>query len=101
MDSLVGAAMATEGDLRGCVLGYFVASRVDPKGARKFLQDFANIRSAWNITVKSMGIDQETMARAGPPPSPFFEMIYDLVPEPDCQETGKLVAALKDIFDPK
>jgi hypothetical protein len=100
MDSLVGAALATEADLRGCLLGYLVASRFDPQIASTFLQDFANIRSAWKIAVNALGIDEETMARAGPPQSPVFELINDLVPEPDCQEADKLAAALRDIFDP-
>lgn len=100
MDSLVGAALATEGDLRGCLLGYLVASRVDPQIASTFLQEFANIRSAWKIAINALGIDAKTMERAGPAPCPYFELINDLVPEPDCQETEKLAAVLSDILDP-
>jgi hypothetical protein len=49
--------------------------------------------------VSEMGIDPEAMKKVGPPERPVFELINDLVPEPDCQEADKLAAALRDIFD--
>lgn len=90
METLMDMAMAVEADLKECALRFFVLFRVDPKESVGFLQDFANIRAAWKMTLTAMGIDEEAMLLAGPPSSPVFELIEALVPEPQLEESEAL-----------
>ncbi len=86
MGKLMGLAMAVEADSKECVLRFFVAERVDSEISVGFLQDFANVREAWKMTLIAMGIDEESMACAGPPSNPVFELVEDLLPEPTHKE---------------
>jgi hypothetical protein len=45
-----------------------------------------------------MGIDPESMRKAGPLPCPVFEMIEDLVPPPNSEVVEKLAAEMEVIF---
>ena len=100
MEKLMGLAMAVEADQRECALGFFVALRLDPKNALTFLQRFADIQAAWRSTVAGMGIDPETMKKAGPPPSPIFELIEDLIPSPDCGKVKNLAVEMRELISP-
>lgn len=101
MEKLIGLAMAVESDLRDCVIGFLIAVRSDPKNSRKFLQNFANIRESWKSTVIDMGIDEKSMALAGPPTSPFFEFIEDIVPKPNRAKSKKLADEMLKIINPR
>lgn len=83
MEKLMGLAMAVEADLRECVLKFLVIVKLEPETAGRFLQDFANIREAWKMTVRAMEIDEKSMASAGPPSSLVFEMVEELLPKPN------------------
>ncbi len=98
METLMGLAMAVEADLRGSALGFFVALRIDPKNAPKFLQEISDIRAAWETTVSEMGINPDSMHKAGPPPSPILEMIDGLVPAPDRKKSKELAAGMRAII---
>ncbi len=98
MEKLMVLAMAIEADLRGYALSFFVGLRVDPKNACKFLQDYSDIRAAWNSTVSEMGINSDSMQKAGPPPSPIFELIEDLIPKPKKKKSEKLAAEMSVIL---
>lgn len=90
LDTLFGLAMATEADLKESALGFFVAMRLDPKSARDYLEQFANTRHAWKTIQSTFGIDAKAMELAGPPSSPFFELIEPMLPEPDMDASKKL-----------
>lgn len=94
MNGLMCLAMAIESDLKECVLRFLVTLRTDPETSGRFLQDFSNNREAWKMTVAGMGIDQESMASAGPPSSPVFELVEVLLPNPDRKEAEKLSAEM-------
>ena len=98
MEKLMVLAMAVEADLRGSALGYFVALRIEPKIAPKFLQEISDIRAAWETTVSEMGIDPEIMKLAGPPTSPILELIDGLVPAPDRKKAEKMAADMRKII---
>jgi hypothetical protein len=98
MEALMGAALVVECDLRGCALYYLAARRSDPESAHKFMQEISDLRAAWITTVSDMGIDPDAMQKAGPPPSPFFEPIEDLDPDPDHNNVEKIAAELKEII---
>ena len=83
-------AMAIEADLRDYVLRFVVLKKLDPQGSGSALQNFSNMREAWQMTLTEMGIDRATMASAGPPPSPIFGLIEDLVPEPNLKQSKVL-----------
>lgn len=99
MEKLMGLAMAVEADLRECILEWFVAFRADPANSGDFLQDFANIRQAWRLTLAALGIDEDSMALAGPPTSPVFELIEGLVPEPETKRSLDLSAEMLTLLD--
>ena len=90
----MGLAMAVEADLKECALRFFVAIRLDPENARGHLQDFANIRRAWQESLNALEIDKESKALAGPPTSPVFELIEGLLPEHETKQSEKLSAEL-------
>lgn len=94
MEKLMGLAMAVEADLRECVLKFLVIVKLEPETAGRFLQDFANIREAWKMTVRAMGIDEKSMALAGPPSSLLFEMVEDLLPKPNINRSKMLSAEM-------
>ncbi len=98
MEKLMVLAMAVEADLRGSALGYFVALRIEPKIAPNFLQEISDIRAAWETTVSEMGINPDSMHKAGPPPSPILEMIDGLVPAPDRKKSKELAAGMRAII---
>ncbi len=91
IEKLMRLAMAVESDLKECVLRYLISFRINPETSIRFLQDFANIREAWKITLTSMSISEAAMASAGPPKSPVFELIDDLVPKPD-KKTSEILS---------
>ena len=92
MENLMGLAMAVEADLKEFLLRYFVSIRCEIGTSCKHLQDFADCREAWNMTLDVMGIDKRAMALAGPPTSPVFEFFEILFPEPDGKKTEELSA---------
>jgi hypothetical protein len=94
MEKLMGLAMAVEADLRECVLKFLVIGKLMPETSGRFLQDFANIREAWKVTVRTMGIDEKSMALAGPPSSLVFEMVEALLPEPNTNRSEMLSAEM-------
>ena len=96
MEGLMCLAMAVEADLKECVLRFLVFVGVDPEMSGNFLQDFANIREAWKMTLASMGIDEEAMVSAGPPTSPVFELIEVLLPKPDIKTSEVLSTEMLD-----
>lgn len=98
MEKLMGLAMAVEADLRGSALGYFVALRIEPKIAPKFLQEISDFRAAWKITISKMGIDPEAMKKAGPPTSPILELIEGLVPIPNQENVKKLSGEISKLI---
>jgi len=98
MDRLLGLAMAVEADLKECVLRFLIVFRTDPESSSSHLQDFANIREAWKMTTADMGINEEAMASAGPSPSPVFELVEDLLPEPDAKKSEILSAEMLACF---
>ena len=83
METLMCLAVAVESDLRDCVLKFLVIKKSEPETSARFLQDFANIREAWKMTVRTLGIDEKSMALAGPPSSLVFEMVEAILPEPN------------------
>ncbi len=94
IENLMGLAMAVEADLRECALRCFVFNESDPEISGGSLQDFANIREAWKMTVKAMGIDERSMALAGPPSSLVVEMVEDLLPKPNIDRSEMLSAEM-------
>jgi hypothetical protein len=58
--------IAFECDLRGHALMFFFSLRIDGKTANRYLQNFADTREAWNVILRDMGIDPETMKKVGP-----------------------------------
>lgn len=96
MEGLMCLAMAVEADLKEYVLRYLIALRIDPETSSGFLQDFVNIREAWKMTLTSMGIDEGAMAAAGPPSSPVFALVEDLLPKPDIKKSEILSAEMLD-----
>lgn len=92
MEKLMGLAMAIEADLRECILKFLVIVQSNPEIARGFLQDFANVRESWKVTVAAMGIDVPSMVSAGPPSSAVFELVEVLLPEPDAKRSEILSA---------
>jgi len=87
MERLMGLAMAIEADSKELLLRFFVLNQVEPESSQECLQDFANLREAWKMTLNAMGIDEETMASAGPPSSPVFGLFKGFVPTP--QKKGR------------
>ena len=99
MEKLMGLAMAVESDLRECVLKFLVIVKSEPETSERFLQDFANIREAWKMTVRTMGIDEKSMVLAGPPSSLEFEMVEALLPEPNTNLSEMLSADMLACFE--
>lgn len=99
MEKLMDLAVAVESDLRECVLKFFVIEKVEPDSSGRLLQDFANIREAWKMTVRSMGIDEKSMALAGPPSSLVFEMVEALLPEPNTSWSEMFSAEMLAYFE--
>jgi hypothetical protein len=91
--------MAVESDLRECVLKFLVIVKSEPETSERFLQDFANIREAWKMTMRTMGIDEKSMALAGPPSSLEFEMVEALLPEPNTNLSEMLSADMLACFE--
>ncbi|MEW9920018.1 hypothetical protein AB2B41_10405 [Marimonas sp. MJW-29] len=83
VERVMAMAVAKEADLRDCMIEWLLAIRIDPKSARGSLQRFSNVERAWKLVLDSIGIDEQVMAIAGPPPSPYFESFERLLPEPD------------------
>ncbi|MGR3290540.1 MAG: hypothetical protein ACU0C9_05020, partial [Paracoccaceae bacterium] len=100
MEKVFGLAMAVECDLRGFALAFFVAIRLDPKNAIQILQPYADLRAAWEATLSEMGINPEAMKIAGPPTSSYFELIDDLIPDPDRKKSEELATEMKELFGP-
>jgi len=98
METLILLALAVEADLRECVLRFFVMLKFEPDSSGRFLQDFANIREAWKMTVRTMGIDEKSMALAGPPSSLVFELVEALLPEPNTNLSEMLSADMLACF---
>lgn len=96
MDQLMNLAMAVELNLSECVLRFLIGIRADPEIAQEFLQDFADIREAWRMTVNAMGINEAAMAAAGPPSSPTFEPIEGLLPGPNAGRAKSTSAEMLD-----
>jgi hypothetical protein len=99
MEKLMGLAMAVEADLRECVLKFLIIVKSEPETSGRLLQDFANIREAWKMTVRTMGIDEKIMALAGPPSSLVFEMVEALLPEPNINWSEMLSADMLACFE--
>ena len=99
MEKLMGLAMAVEADLRECVLKFFIIVKSEPETSGRLLQDFANIREAWKMTVRTMGIDEKIMALAGPPSSLVLEMVEGLLPEPNTNWSEMLSADMLACFE--
>ncbi|MEJ6501402.1 MAG: hypothetical protein QNL54_07865 [Rhodobacterales bacterium] len=98
MENLLDLAIAVEADLREYVIYFLIAIRADPTNAVEFLQRYSDLRAGWNSAISRMGIDPESMRKAGPPPCPVFEMIEDLVPPPNSEVVEKLAAEMEVIF---
>jgi hypothetical protein len=94
MDRLMGLALAIEADLKECALRFFVTLRLDPENSTEHLQAFANILDAWQRTLRKIGIDAQAMASAGPPTSPVFELLQDLIPEPELEQSEALCSEI-------
>lgn len=101
MEELLALAMAVEADLRGFALAFFVGIRSDPKTAIQQLQQFADLRAAWNSVISEMGIDPEAMKKAGPPESQVFELIEDIIPKPNKKQSKILEAEMLKIINPR
>lgn len=90
MAGMMKLAMAVQADLKESALCFFVSLRIDPHNSTAHLQDFADIRQAWAKTLKALGVSNESMARAGPPTSPVFSLLEDLLPEPEFEKSQAL-----------
>jgi len=94
LESLMGLAISVEADLKEFLLRFYVSIRIEAGLSRKCLQDFADHREAWHMTLNAMGIDKETMALAGPPSSPVFELFEDLLPSPEAKQAEAISAEM-------
>ena len=98
MEKLFSLAMAVEADLRGFALAFLIGVRVDPKNAIQLLQPYADLRAAWNSVISEMGIDPKSMKLAGPPQSPVFDLIADIIPKPNKKQSKVLEADMLDLI---
>ena len=99
IEKLFALAMAVEADLRECVIGFLIAVRYDPKNSRRFLQNFADIRESWKSTILNMGIDEKSMALAGPGQlAPLTDPVHprDLLATTSLQARSSALHALKN-----
>ena len=99
MGALMTLMLAVECDLRGSVLGFFLALRTEPKSVHEILQNIADIQAAWEEFISSLGIDPETMAKAAPPFGAFLELIDGLLPDPDHDNVEIKIDNFNEIFD--
>jgi hypothetical protein len=90
--------IAFECDLRGHALMFIFSLRIDGKTANRYLQNFADTREAWNVILRDMGIDPETMKKVGPLTHPVLELIEKMFPEPVPENIEKLVTTLKEYY---
>ncbi len=97
MIMLIGMSISIECDLRGHALSVFAALLSDRVPADQWLQSIADTREAWNVTLRKIGIDPETMKKAGLPSSPIMESIYGLLPEPVPENVEKLSVELNEL----
>jgi hypothetical protein len=91
-------ALAVECDLRGHALNFFMALRIEHEAIHKLLQNYADTLSAWHQALKSIGIEPETMRKAGPPRNFILEMIEEIMPEPVEENVNKLSAEIIELF---
>ena len=96
MIMLIGMSISVECDLRGQALRVFSAILTNRVPADQWLQNMADTRESWNVMLKQMGIDPETMKKAGLPSSPILESIYALLPEPVPENVEKMTVDLNE-----
>ncbi len=84
LSTLMIMALAVECDIRGNLICFWIAVTVDQYDcAQLCLQSIADLQAAWHQTLNDLGIDPETMAKAGPPRHGAIEFLSDLMPEPN------------------
>ena len=98
LECLMSLAMAVEADLREFLLQYYAVLRIEAELSRKCLQNFADYREGWHMTLKTLGIERETMALAGPPSSPVFALVEDLLPSPEAKSAKVISEQMLELF---
>jgi hypothetical protein len=98
MHNLMFIALGVECEINRNALGFIAGLYLDYGVIDKFLQNMIDIRTAWEETLKSMGIKPETMNQAAPLKPFFTEFIDELLPKPDPENVASIVEVIKNCF---
>jgi hypothetical protein len=99
MRSLIHMTLWVEYILQRNAIGLMAALYMDnDKSIEPILQNIADIRAAWDETLKSMAIDQRTLRKAATLDPLLMDFLEELIPEPDPEYVAILAADMKGSF---
>ena len=95
MIKLWALSAAIECDIRGNIIGFLVSVLMERESTVDiFLQRIANTQAAWDEMLNGIGIDPDSMSKAGIPPHPIFEIIAEHIPSADVESANLYVETL-------